>query len=194
MESRDMESQRQEVFTVHDHYEMLMSMALDKQLDAEEEGALEHHLQSCPGCRQRWNLWKSLDAQFLAAPLFEPSPVFFSNVMTALGQVEKRRQRRIWFGLLFLSTFVWLFALAGIAASVGLLFYFGSDWVNSTLLSLEPFWTSLSVLGRALRTAAVGLTANPLSLSALVIYVLFALSTLTGWSRYLRQSTQVITS
>jgi hypothetical protein len=72
---------------------VMMSLALDGYLDAEEQHGFQHHLQQCQYCRDRWLLWRQLGDMLQVEPLLGPAPGFPARVSQRIAGHDRRRER-----------------------------------------------------------------------------------------------------
>lgn len=76
-----------------DRISELMSMALDKQLLAEDRRRLDRHLASCPACQAEWQAMKQVSSLFEQAPMIGPPLGFAVRVERRLSEDVKKRRR-----------------------------------------------------------------------------------------------------
>ncbi len=74
-----------------DFYEQMMD-ALDGELAAAEQLALESHLRACPPCMQEWQAIAAIDALFRRSPMFSPAAGFTQRTIARLPN----RRVRMW--------------------------------------------------------------------------------------------------
>ena len=103
---------------MHKDITLLMSLVLDGEATAEEEGALREHLHTCTGCASTWQRWQELDRRFEGAPMaMAPAGLaaaVLARVETAQVVSERRHSFALWLGLASAAVLV----LAGLVALV----------------------------------------------------------------------------
>lgn len=67
-----------------DIYFPLMMEALDAELPAADQLALETHLRACPECRREWNALLSIDMLFRQSPILSPAADFAERTVALL--------------------------------------------------------------------------------------------------------------
>ena len=79
----------------HTDYEIMISMALDGELDEEEHEALQGHLDTCNACMLTYESMLEVDALFGASVVIAPpSPDFTALVMAKIEAYDRRQQIR----------------------------------------------------------------------------------------------------
>lgn len=172
----------------HDEYSLLMSLALDNLLDAQEAHQLQTHLSTCEPCNQQWQTWQAIDRQFQVAPMLSPPVDFVQRVGTRLERAEKRRETRVGLLLAGLTLLIWTIGFAGIGVLLGLMIYNQVGWFGQTLHGLAYAWTMLAVVGESVWRVMVGLSENPSAIGAALCYVALVVLILVGWTRFLRRT------
>lgn len=175
---------------VEEEFMMLMSMALDGLLDADEQARLDEVTARYPALAAEWQAWQMLDAQMTAVPHIAPPVDFMATFETRLAQQQRRRH--LWWGVGFGALVALLAAgmLLGVAA-------FGAF-----VLVSQPGWLSELVHGAALGSAVVAqwlrvLQNTLISVAASeqartfgLIYIVTAVAMLAGWVLLLRRTTR----
>jgi anti-sigma factor RsiW len=175
---------------VEEEFVLLMSLALDDLLDADERARFQAYQAAYPGLAAEWRSWQALDAELRATPSALPPAGFVSAFEAALLQRERRR--RLWWGAGF--------ALAIVLLSVVLIA--GVAFLGAFVMFTQPAW--LTELARmAAQTGALvngGIVAVLDALGSLagteqarafvMVYLFAAAALLAGWVFLLRRTTR----
>lgn len=175
----------------HDDYGMLMSLALDGQLEDEETAKLQVHLKHCPPCAQQWQLWQTIDTRFRAAPLVAPPVDFVARVEKRVHQQERRRHFRVGVLLSLLTFVLWAAGLIGTAIVLGFLVYNQVEWLTNLLHWATLAWSAVSIFGQSLWQVAANLVDNPATIGIMIGYLVLAMLILGSWTRFLQRSTHL---
>lgn len=174
-----------------DHAEMtlMMSLALDGMLSAEEQASLETHLRACPDCRAQWARWQRVDSLLAGVPMLAPAPAFSARVLERVSQ-RGHRQRRLVRGALLLggSLSVWTLALLLTMGTLALSWALRNPSLTiHTLQVVLQMMTAGGLLLKALRLWLESMV-SPALLPLLATYacVMLALTALWGWLVQLR--------
>jgi anti-sigma factor RsiW len=76
----------------HENYYTLMMDALDGELSAEGEAALQVHLRACPACQKEWQAVTAVDRLFRQTPMLSPAAGFTQRTIARLPS----RRVRLW--------------------------------------------------------------------------------------------------
>ena len=133
---------------------MLMSLALDGMLAADENQHLQHHLAACPACRSEWEGMQKVSFLFEEEPLAGPPLGFAIRVDRKLE--EKARQRRRVFGGLAVLT--GSFSLAAMTVGALIFVILAWQWIGS----LPSFAQGTGIVSQAV--AGLGLVGKGVSL------------------------------
>jgi hypothetical protein len=172
----------------HQEYGLLMSLALDSMLDADEEQALKLHLAACQPCSRQWQIWQTINRQFQFAPTVLPPVDFVQQVEVRLADREKGREIRVGLLLALLTLVIWAVGVAGIGLLLGFLIYNQLGTFSEMLHGLAYAWTMLRIVGESTGRALVGLSDNPSAIGVLLCYIVLAIASLVGWTQFLRRS------
>jgi len=96
---------------------LLMSLALDGLLGADDRLQLQQHLASCASCRSEWEAMKQMSGLLKASPMVGPPLGFAVRVERRLDD-KARKQRRVFGGVAVLTSSL---SLAGATIAVILL-------------------------------------------------------------------------
>jgi predicted anti-sigma-YlaC factor YlaD len=92
----------------------LMSLALDRELGADDQRQMEHHLATCPHCQAVWDAMQQVSTLFQRSAMVGPPLGFAIRVERRLNQKAKK-QRRTLGGLAVLTGSL---SLAGVTVAV----------------------------------------------------------------------------
>jgi predicted anti-sigma-YlaC factor YlaD len=81
----------------HDSYHLMISLALDGELDEAGRATLEQHVKNCAVCADMWEQMTLLDTMFGNTQQATPMPDFTANVMARVEVYETRRRWLPWF-------------------------------------------------------------------------------------------------
>lgn len=169
-------------------FDWLMSLALDAQLDADEQARFDALLANDPDLAENWRAWQWIDGEFSATPALTPPSGFVHRFDLRLAEAEKERQQRV----LLLSSTVALLAVALVfATTVGLgafVFLTQGQWVGEQVRALTLAYTTVNHW-----FATVGETVNtvintPQAQLVGSIYLLLMVMLIAGWVQLLRRS------
>jgi anti-sigma factor RsiW len=96
---------------------LLMSLALDRLLDGDDEQKLQGHVAHCRLCQAEWAAMQQMSALFASEPLAGPSYGFAIRVSREL-ESRRRRRTRTFGGVAFVTSSL---SLAGLTVAVVLL-------------------------------------------------------------------------
>ncbi len=123
-----------------------MSLALDEQLDADEQARFDALLTDDPDLAEAWQAWQWIDSEFAATPALTPPSGFVQRFDLRLAEVEKERQQRV----LLLSAALALLAVGMLAlcmtAGLGaFVFLTQGQWVGEQVRALALAYTSANL-------------------------------------------------
>lgn len=169
---------------------MLMSLALDGLLEADEKERLQRLVAADPALNDAWRRWQQMDAFLATTPRIEPAPGFMSRFATRLEHHERRA--RIRQGIIFTATavVVWAALLAMVAGLGWLLLVNQTQWMNAFVRDLAVYPSAALTWLRALWTSLSAMVGEPQTLVLLVGFACFSLALLGVWFRFLQRSTQ----
>ncbi len=136
----------------HDNYHLMMSMALDGALSAQEDAQLREHLGMCPSCSGAWDRMCLADHLFSQPVNAAPPADFAARVMGRVAQYElERRESRPW--RLALAIILGLFAaMAGIGL-VGVTLLGNGDIAHGFAQAIMQVRSAIESLGLAVAVA-----------------------------------------
>ncbi len=114
----------------HDELSEMMSLALDGLLDPNGHQSIEDHVNTCPECRQRWQIMQQTSV-LLADSAMPGPPLGFSTRIERQLEASSTHRRRLFRGLAVLTGSL---SLATITITVSLavgLVVAGWDWLSS---------------------------------------------------------------
>ncbi len=149
----------------HNPYDLMMSLALDGELNEHEQEELQLHLQTCAPCADAWQHMRLVDAM-LTRPSHAIPPVnLTAQVMARIEAYERHRHSQPW----AVAVFVLITLAAALSVATPILFF--ALGLHQALLTLPLVG---SILGFALQM-----------LAALQGSVGVALNVLRDWLAYL---------
>ena len=174
-----------------ERFAMLMSLALDGALSADEASQFDAYLLEHPGFEEWWQEWRQIDEQFAEAPMINPPPDFVAQVEQQLVAVERRR--RLWLGFFvgIASVMLWGSVFVGAVGSGIYVLYFQPNWPGE-LVHLLAYWIAAmaSQLASLLSTAGA-VWSTPQAKVASFGYLILTAAILFWWMRFLRRSVEV---
>jgi anti-sigma factor RsiW len=102
------------------------SLALDRQLSADDLESMRQHLGSCAGCRREWELWQNIALRFQHAPMMAPPPGFARRLEERLTR-RADVQRGVLGSTVLLTGLVTLWSLVAMGALMLLLTWLTVD-------------------------------------------------------------------
>ncbi len=175
---------------VEEEFMLLMSLALDDLLDADERTRFQAYQDAYPGLAVEWRSWRALDGELRATPSVLPPADFVIMFESALLQRERRR--RLWWGAGFALAVI----LLGVVLTAGVMS------LGAFVMFTQPAWLTELVRGAAQLSALVngGAVAILDALASLLgteqarafmtIYLFAAAALLAGWVLLLRRTTR----
>ena len=174
----------------HSEYLMLISLALDGMLDADEQKRLDGHLEQCRGCRGQWLLWQAIDDRLRAAPVPVPAPGFSREVAQRLARQERLRNLRIGVMLTVFTLLVWSLGLVGVCVMAGGILYTNLGRLEETGQFLNEVWAVAGVVGQSLWEVIVEITATSTALGVASTYLFVVVAALAVWCVVIQRTTQ----
>lgn len=180
----------------HNSYDLMMSLALDGELDRAESEQLRLHLQTCGTCAETWRRMQLVNAMF-SHPAHVPPPV--NLTAQVMARVEIYEQRRRWYPWA-VGAFVLITLAAAISIAAPVLFF--ALGLHQQLLSLPVVGTvagyALTVLAAlqevglfvldALRDWLMRLSSDPVTLAVVLVGLVLASTSigLLEWHKAIR--------
>ncbi len=194
-ESKAMNSQnRAPAFTGEEHSEtrLLMSLALDGLVDAQEEAEMRDHMARCPSCAATWSAMQGVHQRFVAAPAVDPVAGFVARF--ELRRLQQSRRRGLWMGGLvaILSLTLWGAILVGGVMLGGYLLNNPSGALPQIAYDLTYYWAGLSAGVDGLwRGIVMAMTTSNLPFY-LLGYGAVTLAALIAWTGFLRRTLRFV--
>lgn len=171
---------------------LLMSLALDDLLSDEEETEFVRLLEQSPHLANEWQVWRELDAQFVAAPAVNPPADFAQKVAASLNQAQSQQQLRLGVMIGGITVFFWLLLMVALLSTGAYLAVTQNEWLGGQIHSLAAFASTVSIWWSALwQTLSQGFELSltyPQLWGAAIIYMVATGSILLVWTRLLRRS------
>jgi len=175
---------------VEEEFILLMSLALDDLLDAEERARFQAYQAAYPGLAAQWRSWQVLDAELRATPSALPPAGFVTAFEVALLQRERRR--RLWWGAGFALAIVLLSVVltAGVASLGAFVMFAQPAWLTELVRIAAQ--TSALVNGGvvAVLDALGSLVGTEQARAFMMVYLFAAAALLAGWVLLLRRTTR----
>ena len=175
---------------VEEEFMLLMSLALDEMLDAEESEQFYDYLTTYPSLADEWLSWQELDMELQSTPSVLPPDNFVE--MFELGLLQQERRRRLWWGvgLGSLVALLWLGVMAG-TMSLGAFVMFGqSAWLTEFVRNVAQMGASMNSSVVIALNAVASVFSTDQAQAFMLIYVAAAALMLTGWVFLLRRTTR----
>ncbi|MEZ4612782.1 MAG: hypothetical protein R2838_21490 [Caldilineaceae bacterium] len=173
---------------VEEEFFMLMSMALDGLLDADEQMRLDDYVAAYPALAARWDEWQMLDGQLAALPHVAPPVNFMAHFETRLTQQERRR--RLWWGFGF-GALVALLAVGMVAgvSRVRRVRHVQPIRMAERIGARRCLWLGgAASVGRRAACAALAVAGAEQMRTLGLVYALVSAALLTGWVFFLRRT------
>jgi len=181
---------------IHDaayvEFTLLMSLALDGLLDAEQERQFQADLARYPLLAEQWQLWQELDGMLASAPAMEPPADF---VQTFDGRLARReRRRRFWLGMTIgtLAVCMWTVILTGVVSVGAYVLTNQSDWLSQLVHNVAYLFSVAATWVETISTTTAAVANMPQTWGIALGYAALTAIILTLWTRFLRRSTQVV--
>ncbi|HAJ37873.1 MAG TPA: hypothetical protein DCL15_19560 [Chloroflexi bacterium] len=169
-------------------FDWLMSLALDDQLDDDEQMRFEAWLADDPDLAESWRAWQWIDSEFTATPAVTPPSGFVQRFELRMAEAEKERQQRV----LLLSSAAALLAVAlvfALTTGIGVfVFLTQGQWVGGQVRALAMAYTSVNLWLATLGESVNALIDTPQAQVAGGLYVLLLIMLVVGWVQLLRRS------
>lgn len=169
-------------------FDWLMSLALDDQLDGDEQMRFDAWLASASERVESWRAWQWIDSEFTATPALTPPSGFVQRFELRLAEAEKERHQRV----LLLSTATATLAVAlvfALTTSLGVfIFLTQGQWVGGQVRALALAYTSANLWSATLGDTVNALINTPQAQVAGGVYVLLLVVMVAGWVHLLRRS------
>lgn len=169
---------------------LLMSLALDGLLDAEEEGRLRARLAQDAALAATWGRWQRMDTLFQATAHADPAPGFVARFETKLEAHTRRERARSSIVYAVAGAVVWIAALAVVLLLGRFVLANQAEWMSSFVHQLTVYPSAALIWLQALRSTATAMLNTPQTLAVMAAYCVTAVALLFGWLRYLQRSAQ----
>ena len=179
---------------VEEEFMLLMSLALDDLLDADERARFQAYQDAYPGLAAEWRSWQTLDAKLQATPSALPPADFVLSFEAALLQRERRR--RLWWGMGFALAIIFLSALvtAGMASLGAFVMFTQPGWVTEAARVAAQAGVLVNGGLVAILNALSSLAGTEQARAFMMVYLFAAAALLAGWVFLLRRTTRFETA
>ncbi len=171
-----------------EEFALLMSLALDDLLDADEQARFAALLDRYPELAEEWNVWRALDSQLLQTPHAAPASGFVDRFEQRLAAQEARQQHWV-IGLSIAATLMTMAMVMVTLVSTGAAaFSSQSVWVGQQLHSLAY---ALALADRWLSTAVAAvlvMLGTPQARIAGLAYTGVVMAMIFIWTQLVRRS------
>jgi hypothetical protein len=170
---------------------LLMSLALDGLLDADEEQCLQRALAEHPLLAARWQSWQALDSDLHATPMASPPRDFVAAVALRIEVAERRR--RLWLGVAVgvATALLWCTVLVAAASAGAFVLLNQSGWLSDFVRTLAYGSAAISSWIDSLLRSLGTVLGTPQARSFILAYGLAAAGILIGWVHLLRRTTRM---
>jgi len=175
---------------VEEEFMLLMSLALDDLLDADERTRFQAYRDAYPGLAAAWRSWRALDSELRATPSAMPSANFVTAFEAALLQRERRR--RLWWGAGFaLGVILLSFMLTVGVSSLGAFVMFTQPaWLTELVRIAAQAGALVNGGVVAVRDTLASLAGTEQARVFMMVYLFAAAALLAGWVFLLRRTTR----
>ncbi|MEZ4706598.1 MAG: hypothetical protein R3A44_05295 [Caldilineaceae bacterium] len=173
-------------------FALVMSLALDGLLDAEEERQFHADLARYPLLAEQWQLWQEMDARILAEPAMAPPADFLEKVSARLAKEQRRRQ--LWFGMLvgWLSVCLWTIVAVGLLAGGAFVLANQGPWLAEQVRNIAHLLNTWRAWHETLAGTASSMASMPQTWLVALGYLTLTAAILAYWTQFLRRSTQTL--
>jgi anti-sigma factor RsiW len=173
---------------VLEEFALLMSLALDGLLDADEQARFAALLDRYPELAEEWDIWRAFDSQLMQTPHAAPAPGFVDRFEQRLAAQEARRQHWV-IGLSAAATLVTMAVVMVTLVSTGAAaFSAQSAWIGQQVHTLTY---TLVLADRWLSTfanTALVLLGTPQARVAGLAYTVMVMAMIFIWTYLVRRS------
>lgn len=170
---------------------LLMSLALDGLLDADDQARLNLLLAGDESLQETWRQWQRTDAllQGGGKSCAVPQPGFVARFEATLQRHEQRQlaRRRMLVGAA--AVFAWLGVLAAAVAAGYVLLSSQTQWMNDFVRELVYYPSAASIWLRAVRSSLGATISEPQTVALVACYALASAVLLSIWLWFLRRTT-----
>jgi hypothetical protein len=169
---------------------LLMSLALDGLLDAQEEAQLYARLEEDAALAATWRQWQRMDTLFHATTRAAPAPGFTARFEAKLEARTRRARARNGAIYAAAGAAVWLAALVAVLLLGRFVWVNQAEWMGAFMHQVTVYPSAALIWLQALRSTATAMLNTPQTLAMLAGYCVAAVALLFGWLRYLQRSAQ----
>ncbi|MCB0079461.1 MAG: hypothetical protein KDE47_00950 [Caldilineaceae bacterium] len=175
-------------------FALVMSLALDGMLDAQEERQFRADLERYPLLAEQWQRWQEMDARILAEPAIAPPADFLDKVSARLAKEQRRKQ--LWFGMLvgWLSVCLWVIMITGLLAGGMFILSNQGPWLADQVRNITHLVNTWRNWQETLAGTAGAMASMPQTWLIAMGYLTLTATILAYWTRFLRRSTQALSA
>ena len=171
-----------------EEFALLMSLALDDLLDAEEQGRFDALLDRFPALAEEWEEWRAIDVQLASLPRVTPVPGFVNRFEQRLAAQDARQQRWV-IGLSLTATLVTMAVVMVTLVSTGAAAFSAQGvWFGEQLHNLAYSLVLVDRWLNTLVTTALVMLGTPQARIAGLVYTVVVMAMIFIWAQVVRRS------
>lgn len=171
-----------------EEFALLMSLALDDLLDAEEQRRFDALLDGYPELAEEWAEWRAIDGQLASLPRAIPAPGFVDRFEQRLAAQDVRQQHWV-IGLSVAATLVTMAVVMVTLVSTGAAaFTAQSVWIGQQLHNLAYSLVLVDRWLNTLVTTALVMLGTPQARIVGLAYTVVVMAMIFIWAQLVRRS------
>lgn len=171
-----------------EEFALLMSLALDDLLDADEQQRFDALLSRYPELAEEWEDWRAIDVQLASLPHACPAPGFAGRFEARLAAEESYQQRWV-LGLSLAATLVTMTVVMVSLISTGAsAFLAQSVWIGEQVHNLAYALALVDRWLNTLVTTALVMLGTPQARMAGMAYTVVMMAMIFVWVQLVRRS------
>ncbi len=171
-----------------EEFALLMSLALDGLLDAEEQRRFDALLDRYPALAEAWNEWRAIDVQLANLPRAIPASGFVDRFEQRLAAQDARQQRWV-IGLSLTATLVTMAVVMVALVSTGAAAFSAQGvWLGEQLHNLAYSLVLVDRWLNTLVTTALVMLGTPQARIVGLAYTVVVMAMIFIWAQLVRRS------
>lgn len=174
-----------------DHFDMLMSLALDDMLTPDEMEEFESALDLDTELAKVWDQWQEFDKAFRSSERIQAPSDFVSGFESRL--LKRERRRRVWLGIGvgLAAAALWLILVVALVGAGAYVMLSQAEWLAATVRMIVHYSVLVqSQIDSIMSTIAAAVATPQVQVMALA-YTVFAAFSLWFWARFLRRTVDI---
>lgn len=174
----------------HEEGLLLMSMALDGLLSAEEEARFLSLIAEDDAMDASWKQWQKVDALLEQMPRAVPAGDFVARFEMRLDKKERWAGVRQRLGLAALAVLGWVGAAVVVIAAGWYIWANQTQWMSGFVRELVYYPSAVSIGLRAAQSTLSATVSEPQSIAVVCSYVAAGALLLAAWLWFLKRTTR----